>query len=1300
MPTTTRSQSQNGGATFPLSLVERIVDKVQSNKLTIVVGPTGCGKSTLLPQVLFEHYGSPILCTQPRRLAVMAVATHVARQRGVPLGQEVGYHVGQDRVANVNWSTGLLFATAGILLEELKCHGLDALTKFKAVIIDECHERSSESDLCLTIIKEFMIAYPRSKIRLVLMSATFNHEKYASFFRKVPGCEYVDTITLQTAESINSLYSNVQTLYLEDIARMLRQRGSSYPGIEGIFAGYINSMKYDPDQELRGADGGRSLSEELLKVILVLAMFLHQNDADSSPDSIFLIFAPTYRHLEQIHSMLSIASDHFDVGVLHSSIDIEDCLLSMQSQGADAGNDQKRKILLASAIADSSVTIPGVTCVIDTCRALEVKWDPERSRNNAQTVWASQAICDQRRGRTGRTCSGKVFRLVLQSFFNNKMKLWEEPKLKIASCRDEVLSLLSSSNKVMSNPKVLLEKTPDPPPALSISKALMYLKAIGACEEIESSRGRMKFVPTEYGRLVSTLPFTVEEASTIIHGAKNGLLHEALVLVTIKSARPQPIFQEFGENNLNEFNFCRYYSQVDMKTPMSIAIAHFAAYMFWYVNWNKIRRVAMMKQFVGYTTSIIDNEGGSAMFASDHDSNAHDCNVSKWSAEMDKAHIEWCKEHAINPSSVKLISQCVESTINTLYRSDFEPEWLRCQPLDPIWHRGGTMDFKERFGKYDVFSSIYGPSKGKVMASTSLLKLQEKSLSQRRDVVKSSRGRMACIHFLSGSCNFGDRCKNVHSYAAPRPLCRFQSNCTNPRCFYAHETPIPDDEVREDPMIDASFGKFTGGPFSWFCQNSSSMLLFLGEDISFRLSLGMLRAIPLMTASTSSFAGQFPDTVRFDPTRCYENLIGHRMNADVAKCAWIFPSTDPNATDGAQESLLQGFFMCIASFFRTKEGNKQVLQIGLVLHGNEFSRWNVLSSAHKAGLTLEWWDYFDQSVFPQYKPRDSHGDTIRVKNGRFYVFHLVASKDDSIRSSSQMIEIPQDANFGIELEMSSPNYLTPEVVATNLGINGGITVGVINNWSEGKKTSHNWKIVSDGSIVCNMSQPDCNRFELVSPVLRGEEGLRNVVHVLKTLPQINIKVNKSMGFHVHVDVSRYTDSHIIKICHQFIKYEDAIDLMMPKSRRTGSIESNSYFKSNAWAAKGYGMVINIDELVQVMNPGNDRYYKLNLQNLRTGRQPTIEFRQHSSTSNHEKVCAWVRFCVRFCENSANSYNEALEFDDDEDTVDVDSKFEALFLDVIKDSALYEFYRTRKKQLDVDAEACCNECALGLGCTKA
>ena len=166
------------------------------------------------------------------------------------------------------------------------------------------------------------------------------------------------------------------------------------------------------------------------------------------------------------------------------------------------------------------------------------------------------------------------------------------------------------------------------------------------------------------------------------------------------------------------------------------------------------------------------------------------------------------------------------------------------------------------------------------------------------------------------------------------------------------------------------------------------------------------------------------------------------------------------------------------------------------------------------------------------------------------------------------------------------------------------------------------------------------------------------------------------------------------------------DTLVPPSRRTGSAESNRFFKSNRDAVgrslspqqrnEALANCTSMEQLASLMNaPGNDRYYKLNLQNLCTGRQPTIEFRQHSATMNYDKIASWVRMCYRFCHISATTSPPTCF----QPTKSNHHKFQALFWYVVKDRTLRDKYKQRQKRLrdGNDEESCCTGCSTGGSC---
>jgi len=286
-----------------------------------------------------------------------------------------------------------------------------------------------------------------------------------------------------------------------------------------------------------------------------------------------------------------------------------------------------------------------------------------------------------------------------------------------------------------------------------------------------------------------------------------------------------------------------------------------------------------------------------------------------------------------------------------------------------------------------------------------------------------------------------------------------------------------------------------------------------------------------------------------------------------------------------------------------------------------------------------------------------------------------------------------DINFGVEIEMSLEGYTTTTDVVEYVSRAGHPVVDLTGNYREGQKQYGIWKLVGDSSIACSRSNPNCNKFELVSPILNGEDGLTKCQAVLASVKRVGpISLNSSMALHVHISIEGLGLEHIKNICMNFIKYEREIDTFMPRSRSDEGW-AGWYCKSNRKAilpGTGNGekqsAIVACQthlDLCDLLNPipyggveKDARYYKLNLQNIRSGRQPTIEFRQHSGTGNFRKLEAWVRFCTKLVQNSHRRPQSLKKHDD---------PFELLFDTVIQDIKLKDFYRNRKYTVSEEDE---------------
>uniref|UniRef100_A0A7S3PQH9 Amidoligase enzyme n=1 Tax=Aplanochytrium stocchinoi TaxID=215587 RepID=A0A7S3PQH9_9STRA len=299
-----------------------------------------------------------------------------------------------------------------------------------------------------------------------------------------------------------------------------------------------------------------------------------------------------------------------------------------------------------------------------------------------------------------------------------------------------------------------------------------------------------------------------------------------------------------------------------------------------------------------------------------------------------------------------------------------------------------------------------------------------------------------------------------------------------------------------------------------------------------------------------------------------------------------------------------------------------------------------------------------------------------------------------------------ERNFGVEFELTlQPNNRIRDLDDLVTHINQCGIACRRTRYSDKEPTPY-WKVLVDSSISCPRGSSGCLTFELVSPILKGSEGLQEVSKCLHAINQLDPQASKSAGFHVHIEVDRHDVVSLKKILQQFIKYEKVFDSLMPPSRRA---DANKYCKSlrkhyHYMTSKAINTAIanmsSIDELMDFANPQQSRYFKLNLQPL--DRQPTIEFRQHPSTYTYKKAGAWIRLLLHFVENSSK-FDKPASF---KENTSPQKEFDRFFQWVIKDRWLFDFYAERRKKMlrkndnetsQTHGSACCQGCSSGEGC---
>ncbi|PKI77956.1 hypothetical protein CRG98_001576, partial [Punica granatum] len=399
---------------------EELLQAIETHQVLIIVGETGSGKTTQIPQYLHEAgytKKGKIACTQPRRVAAMSVAARVSQEMGVKLGHEVGYSIRFEDCTSEK--TILKYMTDGMLLREFL--GEPDLASYSVVMVDEAHERTLSTDILFGLVKD--ISRFRPDLKLLISSATLDAEKFSDFFDmapifKFPGRRYPVDIQYTKAPEADYLDAAVVTAL---------QIHAQYP--PGDILVFLTGQ-----EEIEAA-------EEIMK----------QRTRGLGTKIAELIICPIYANLPT----------------------------ELQAKIFEPTPEGARKVVLATNIAEASLTIDGIKYVIDPGFSKMKAYNPRTGMESLLVTPISKASANQRAGRAGRTGPGICFRLYTMYSYQTELEDNTTPEIQRTNLANVVLTLKSLGIHDLLNFDFM-----DPPPSEALLKALEMLYALGALNKL------------------------------------------------------------------------------------------------------------------------------------------------------------------------------------------------------------------------------------------------------------------------------------------------------------------------------------------------------------------------------------------------------------------------------------------------------------------------------------------------------------------------------------------------------------------------------------------------------------------------------------------------------------------------------------------------------------------------------------------------------------------------------------------------------------------------------------------------
>ncbi|MBN1663060.1 MAG: ATP-dependent RNA helicase HrpA [Deltaproteobacteria bacterium] len=467
-----------------------IINAIRKNRVIVITGETGSGKTTQIPKMCIEAgrgRTGMIGCTQPRRVAAVMVAHRIAEELGEELGNSVGYKIRFEDKGGRNQRIKIM--TDGILLMEAQSDPL--LRAYDTIIVDEAHERSLNIDFVLGILRKLLDR--RHDLKIIITSATIDTQKFSQAFGNAP---------------------------------IIEVSGRMYPV----------DVRYAPSKTESADDEDASYVEDAVNAVVQLRREGHRQDV--------LVFMPTERDIREFCDLLD-GRNFPDCRVLpmFARLSWAEQQRVFQPQGV-------QKIVVATNIAETSITIPGIRYVIDTGFARISQYNP-RTRTTSLPIKAiSQSSADQRKGRCGRVENGVCIRLYDKDDYEQRA-VYTEPEILRSNLAEVILRMLYLNlSDIASFPFI---DRPNPRNIKDAVDLLLELGAIAAGSKDGRTGGRL-WQLTPKGRLMAGMPLDPRISRMIMEAKKEGCLKEIKIIaaaLSIQDPRERPAEEELKADRIH-----------------------------------------------------------------------------------------------------------------------------------------------------------------------------------------------------------------------------------------------------------------------------------------------------------------------------------------------------------------------------------------------------------------------------------------------------------------------------------------------------------------------------------------------------------------------------------------------------------------------------------------------------------------------------------------------------------------------------------------------------------------------------